>query len=148
MVWNGEHYNLGNALGIVFSKNVNFMTENYFGKNGSDEPMHRLYRNLTASIREYEESSYPYDFYITSVSGVFSDNAPVNPAIAAVAEEFNARYGEEVRLQMVTLQELFDLIREETADAPVYRGAINDWWGNGAGSTPWAVKHYKEALRL
>ena len=148
LVWNGEHYNLGNALGIVFSKNVNFMTENYFGKNGSDEPMHRLYRNLTASIREYEESGYPYDFYITSVSGVFSDNAPVNPAIATVAEEFNARYGEEVRLQMVTLQELFDLIREETADAPVYRGAINDWWGNGAGSTPWAVKHYKEALRL
>ena len=148
LVWNGEHYNLGNALGIVFSKNVNFMTENYFGKNGGEEPMERLYRNLAASIREYEESGYPYDFYITSVSGVFSDNAPVNPAIADVAEEFNARYGKEVRMRMVTLQELYDLIREKTADAPVYRGAVNDWWGNGAGSTPWTVKHYKEALRL
>lgn len=148
LVWSGEHYNLGNALGIVFSKNVNFMTENYFGRDGSGEPMQRLHQNLTASIAEYEESGYPYDFYIASVSGVFSDNAPVNPAIAAVAEEFNRLYGEEVRLQMVTLQELYDLIREKTADAPVYRGAINDWWGNGAGSTPWVVKHYKEALRL
>ena len=27
-------------------------------------------------------------------------------------------------------------------------GAINDWWGNGVGSTPYAVKHYKEAVRL
>ncbi|MFR6590058.1 MAG: hypothetical protein ACLURV_07970 [Gallintestinimicrobium sp.] len=27
LVWSGEHYNLGNALGIVFNKNVNFMTE-------------------------------------------------------------------------------------------------------------------------
>ena len=109
LVWNGEHYNLGNALGIVFSKNVNFMTENYFGKNGGEKPMERLYRNLAASIREYEESGYPYDFYITSVSGVFSDNAPVNPAIADVAEEFNARYGKEVRMRMVTLQELYGL---------------------------------------
>ena len=49
---------------------------------------------------------------------------------------------------MVTLQELYDLIREKIAHAPVYRGAINDWWGNGVGSTPYAVKHYKEALRL
>ncbi len=148
LVWSGEHYNLGNALGIVFSKNVNFMTENYFGKEGPDAPMEALHKNLTASIAEYEESGYPYDFYITSVSGVFSDNAPINPAILATVRAFNSRYGEEVTLQMVTLQELYALIREKTADAPVYRGAMNDWWGNGVGSTPYAVKHYKEALRL
>lgn len=148
LVWSGEHYNLGNALGIVFNRNVNFMTENYFGKSGSDEPMEQLHKNLSESIAEYEENGYPYDFYITSVSGVFSDNAPVNPAIAVTAEQFNARYGDEVKLQMVTLQQLYDLVREKVADAPVYRGAINDWWGNGIGSTPYAVKHYKEALRL
>ena len=36
LVWNGEHYNLGNALGIVLNKNVNFMTENYFVKKNGD----------------------------------------------------------------------------------------------------------------
>lgn len=148
LVWNGEHYNLGNALGIVFNRNVNFMTQNYFGKSGPDEPLEQLHQKLAESIAEYEENGYPYDFYITSVSGVFSDNAPVNPAIAVTTEQFNARYGEEVRLQMVTLQQLYELIRDKVADAPVYRGAINDWWGNGVGSTPYAVKHYKEALRL
>ena len=148
LVWNGEHYNLGNALGIVFSKNVNFMTENYFGKEGPGTPMETLHKNLQESLEEYENSGYPYDFYITSVSGVFSDNAPVNPAILAAVNEFNSRYAEEVTLQMVTLQELYDLIRDKTSDAPVYRGALNDWWGNGVGSTPYAVKHYKEALRL
>lgn len=148
LVWSGEHYNLGNALGIVFSKNVNFMTENYFGKEGPAAPLEALHKNLQESIAEYEESGYPYDFYITSVSGVFSDNAPVNPAILATVNAYNARYKEDVTLQMVTLQELYDLIRDKTADAPVYRGAQNDWWGNGVGSTPYAVKHYKEALRL
>lgn len=148
LVWNGEHYNLGNALGIVFNKNVNFMTESYFGKAVENGPMESLHRNLTESIKEYVDNGYPYDFYITSVSGVFSDNAPVNPAIAQTVEAFNERYGSEVILKMVSLQELYDLIRDKVADAPVYRGAMNDWWGNGVGSTPYAVKHYKEALRL
>lgn len=148
LVWNGEHYNLGNALGIVFNRNVNFMTENYFGKSASEEPLKQLHANLTESIAEYEENGYPYDFYITSVSGVFSDNAPINPAIAVTAAQFNARYGDEVSLEMVTLQQLYERIRDEVADAPVYRGAMNDWWGNGIGSTPYAVKHYKEALRM
>lgn len=148
LVWNGEHYNLGNALGLVFNKNVNFMTENYFGKSPENQPLERLHRNLAESIAEYEENGYPYDFYITSVSGVFSDNAPINPAIAETVAAYNERYGTEVTLKMVTLQELYDAIREKTADAPVYRGAMNDWWGNGVGSTPYAVKHYKEAIRF
>ena len=46
LVWNGEHYNLGNALGIVFSKNVNFMTENYFGKEGPGTPMETLHKTF------------------------------------------------------------------------------------------------------
>lgn len=148
LVWNGEHYNLGNALGIVFNRNLNFMTENYFGKGGAKAPLETLHKNLGESIEEYEKSGYPYDFYITSVSGVFSDNAPANPGIVATVNAFNREYGEEVTLRMVTLKELYEEIKEKTADAPACRGAMNDWWGNGVGSTPYAVKHYKEALRL
>lgn len=144
LVWNGEHYNLGNALGIVFSKNISPDASHPL----DDSKMEALHANLTESIEEYEQSGYPYDFYITSVSGVFSDNAPVNPAIIATVNAYNERYGKEEHLQMVTLQELYELIREKTADAPVLRGAMNDWWGNGVGSTPYAVKHYKEALRV
>ena len=117
------------------------MTENYFGKEGPGTPMETLHKNLQESLEEYENSGYPYDFYITSVSGVFSDNAPVNPAILAAVNEFNSRYAEEVTLQMVTLQELYDLIRDKTSDTPIYRGALNDCWGNGMGSTPNTVKH-------
>lgn len=126
------------------------MTENYFGKKNGDVAglLENLHTNLSASIKEYEENGYPYDFYITSVSGVFSDNAPINPAIADTVALFNEKYGEEVTMHMVTLQELYERIRDKVQDAPVYRGAINDWWGNGVGSTPYAVKHYKEAVRL
>ena len=148
LVWSGEHYNLGNALGIVYNKNINYMTESYFGRDRETTALEALHEKLGESIAEYEQSVYPDDFYITSVSGVFSDNAPANPDIVAMVNAFNQHFGGEVTLQMVTLQELYDLIREKTADAPVYRGSINDWWGNGVGSTPYAVKHYKEGLRI
>ncbi|GFI24526.1 hypothetical protein IMSAGC011_03327 [Lachnospiraceae bacterium] len=148
LVWSGEHYNLGNALGIVFNKNTNFMTESYFGKDANVTALDALHTKLSESITEYETSGYPYDFYITSVSGVFSDNAPANPNIVTTINAFNQCFGEEVILRMVTLQELYMLIREKVTDAPVYRGSMNDWWGNGVGSTPYAVKHYKEGLRL
>lgn len=148
LVWSGEHYNLGNALGLIPNRYPSYMTEHYFGSAVSDDALETLHKNLEASIGEYEQNGYPYDFYVTSVSGVFSDNAPANPEILSMIERYNRRWGDEVTLRMVTLDELYDFIRDKTAGAPAYRGAMNDWWGNGVGSTPYAVKHYKEALRL
>ncbi len=148
LVWSGEIYHLGNALGIVWNKNLGDKKENEFDRDQEDVALKALYQKLNSSFAEYEESGYPYDFYITSVSGVYSDNAPANPAIIATVNAFNKRFGDEVTLHMMTLQELYDQIREKVADAPVYRGAMNDWWGNGVGSAPYAVKDYKEALRI
>lgn len=149
LVWNGEHYNLGNALGLVYNKASNFMMKTYFGEGAqASEPVRIFKDNLDKYLDECLEAGYPYDFLITSVSGVFSDNAPPNPAIARMVEAFNDAYGQEIRLEMVSLQTLYEKIRDQLADAPVYRGDLNDWWANGVGSTPYQVKHYQEARRL
>ena len=94
-----------------------------------------------------EENGYPYDFIVTSVSGVFSDNAPPAPEILRTIEGFRQRYPEDVEIRMVSLQELYAAIAPKLQDAPVYHGDLNDWWANGVGSTPYAVKHYREAQR-
>lgn len=149
LVWNGEHYNLGNALGLVYQKNANYMMQTYFGDQQKIcEPVEVLKRNLDRYLDECLESGYPYDFLITSVSGVFSDNAPPNTDIQRMVEAFHAAFGNDMQLEMVTLQTLYEKIREQVAQAPVYRGDLNDWWANGIGSTPYQVKHYKEAQRL
>lgn len=149
LVWNGEHYNLGNALGIQPNRSATYMERIYFGNsNDFSKPVERLHENLTDYITSCEENHYPYPFIISSVSGVFSDNAPPNTEILKTIQAYNALYGEELRIQMVSLQELYDLIRNELTDAPVYHGDLNDWWANGVGSTPYAVKHYKEAKRM
>ena len=148
LIWSGEHYNLGNFMGMNFSKNIFHDETRYFEGVDFDACMESFYEKLRAYIEEYEESGYPYDFFITSHSGVFSDNAPINPALTVVAEEFNRRYGKDYKMELLTLEQLYEKIYPAIADAPVYRGTMNDWWNNGIGSTPYAVKHYKEALRM
>lgn len=149
LVFSGEHYNLGNALGIVYNKNANFMTENYFGSEAvNNTPVKVLKNNLYKYLEECAQHKYVYNFIPINVSGVFSDNAPPNTDIIKMIKEFNTLYGKEVEIQMVTIQELYSNIKDEIKDVPVYRGDLNDWWANGVGSTPYVVKHYKEAQRM
>ena len=148
LVWNGEHYNLGNVLGLKPNRGSNFMTQNFFGDGPrASDAVEVLHQNLEDYLTLCEENGYPYDFMITSVSGVFSDNAPPEPEILRVIEEHARRYPEGTRIRMVSLQELYAAIAPKLHDSPVYRGDLNDWWANGVGSTPAVVKHYLAARR-
>lgn len=149
LVWNGEHYNLGNSLGLKPNRTTNFMTENYFGtREAYPSPVEIFKGNLDHYLESCEENGYPYDFIITSVSGVFSDNAPPSLEILSIIKEFEENYGNQIHIQMVSLQELYEAIKDTLADVPVYKGDLTDWWANGVGSTPYAVKHYREALKM
>ena len=144
LVWNGEHYNLGNVLGLRPNRTANFMMQN-FGADLPADPVEALRRNLDRYLDECEQNGYPYDFIIASVSGVFSDNAPPEPEILRTIEGYAARYPDGVDIRMVSLQELYAAIAPKLQDSPVYHGDLTDWWANGVGSAPYAVKHYREA---
>ena len=148
LVWNGEHYNLGNVLGLRPNHTPNFMTMDRLGSAPlPEDDVEALAQNLDSYLTECEENGYPYDFILASVSGVFSDNAPPEPLILQTIQGYNRLYGEAVEVRMVSLQELYAAIAPKLADAPVYRGDLNDWWANGVGSTPYGVKHYRDACR-
>lgn len=147
LVWNGEHYNLGNVLGLKPNRTLNFMAQNHLGNTAiPEDSVEALHQNLSQYLTLCEENGYPYDFIPVSVSGVFSDNAPPSLEILQTIQAYNQRYGEETEIRMVSLQELYHAILPKLADAPVWRGDLNDWWANGIGSTPYAVKHYRDAL--
>lgn len=148
LVWNGEHYNLGNVLGLRPNHIPNFMTQDRLGSAPApDDDVEALAQHLDAYLTECEENGYPYDFIPAAVSGVFSDNAPPEPLILRTVQGFNQRYGGIVEIRMVSLQELYAAIAPKLQGAPFYRGDLNDWWANGVGSTPYAVKHYLGARR-
>lgn len=84
LVWNGEHYNLGNVLGVKPNRTVNFMTQNHLGRQTeAEDSVAAFHRNLDQYLSLCEEYGYAYDFIVTAVSGVFSDNAPPEPEICA-----------------------------------------------------------------
>ena len=155
LVWSGEHYHLGNVLGLLPNTRTNFMSDNYLGKSLQQQTppsaVEQLINNLTNYLKECEEYDYPYSFMPISVSGVFSDNGPPNFKLVQMIEQANPilqkREQGPIRLQMVTLDELFERIQQEP-DIPVFQGDWTDWWVDGVGSTPYAVKHYKEAQRI
>lgn len=148
LVWNGEHYHLGNALGLVRAPVVYLMTKNYFGpEEHPGDAAAAFHHHLEQYLDQCEQSGYGYDFLVTGVSGVYSDNAPPETEILEIIREHERRYGDAVQVKMVSLQELYDAIAPKLADAPVYRGDLTDWWANGVGTTPYAVKHYLDARR-
>ena len=148
LVWNGEHYNLGNVLGFKPNNSSNFMIRDRLGLDEVDaDAVEALHRGLEDYLNSCESQGYPYDFIISAVSGVFSDNAPPETEILRTIQGYNARYGGEVLVRMVSLQELYAAIAPGLTGAPVYRGDWTDWWANGVGSTPYAVKHYLDARR-
>ena len=104
LVWNGEHYNLGNVLGLKPNRSSNFMMLNHLGNQGQEaDDAATLHRNLDQYLSLCEEYGYGYDFIVTSVSGVFSDNAPPEPEILRTIQEYNRRYSSEVEVCMVSL---------------------------------------------
>ena len=148
LVWTGEHYNLGNVLGLRPNHIPNFMTQDRLGSGPApQDDVEALAQNLDNYLSECEENGYPYDFILASVSGVFSDNAPPEPLILQTIQGYNQKYGDTVEVRMVSLQELYAAIAPKLQGAPVYHGDLNDWWANGVGSTPYAVKHYRDACR-
>lgn len=151
LVWNGEHYNLGNVLGIQPNPGKSNMEETFFGiekKGREKDDIELLKENIDEYIEECEREGYAYDFIIASVSGVFSDNAPPSLQILETIQAYQKRYPHGIRLQMVSLSELYAFIQDKLADVPVYRGDLTDWWSNGIGTTPRAVKHFKDAQRI
>ena len=148
LVWNGEHYHLGNSLGIMPGRTVPPMTIDMFGKPDAQlTALQLLDKNMESYLTTCERHGYPYDFIITSVSGVYSDNAPPETEIVKMIRAYNSTYSASsgVRLEMVSLQELYRKIAPKLSDLPVYRGDLTDWWAHGIGSTPYAVKHFRDA---
>jgi len=141
LVWNGEHYHLGNHIGI--------RPYIYRAKDDRATNIEILHKNLQEYIAECEGADLQNDFIVLGVSGELSDNAPPNALVLDIINEYNAAYGQ-TKLVMVTLQELYqELLKHLQLDKlPVVSGDLTDWWANGVGSTPLAVKHYRGAQRM
>ncbi len=156
----GEHYHWGHVLGLCprgtssFMLNDDFLREIENGRlftTGAEttdaEETDLAEIRMTRYLAGLEEAGWPLDFVPVFVSGILSDNSPPNARIAERIRRLNERFGGRVILQMTTLDAFFDKLASSGAEIPEYAGDWTDWWADGIGSTPEAVKLYRGAQR-
>lgn len=160
LVWNGDHYHLGNELFLAPHGGTTYMIHDEFSpllrqnlilnKDGADTEETELQiakTRLQRYLANLEEEGYPYPLVPFMVSGAITDNAPPSLAVLKRLEKLNDEFRGKVVLKMVNLEQFFAEVEKKCGGIPVYRGDWTDWWADGAGSTPAQVKLYREAVR-
>ena len=156
----GEHYHWGHVLGLCprgtssFMLNDDFLRDIESGKlfttdaeTTDAEELSLAVTRITRWLAGLEESGWPLDFVPVFVSGILSDNSPPNARVADRICRLNECFGGRVILEMTTLDAFFGKLESSGTEIPEYTGDWTDWWADGIGSTPQAVKLYREAQR-
>ena len=159
LMWNGELYHYGNELFLAPHAGTTYTFHDKYEKPWKDncvftdrESVHdreieiAKYR-VTTYLEDLEAENYLYNIAPLMVSGSITDNAPPGKEIAKRLKELNAVFGGQVVFCMATLDDFFDDVERECTDIPEYSGDFTDWWADGTGSTPAAVKLYLDGAR-
>ena len=135
LVYCADHYHIGNLLGLETHQ-----------AEPDEASLVQAEQKISAYIADARAHGFTDDFIPMGISGALRDNGPPNVLLAGMAEAMNRRF-EHLRIVPVTIEQLYEAVRDKLADAPVYRGDFTDWWANGIGSAPYATRHYRDAQR-
>ncbi|MDG0795085.1 glycoside hydrolase [Cohnella ginsengisoli] len=148
LVWNGEHYMIGNDLGLNPDGTFSYSIQDETPIRGIAEDHWQLAETrIGRYLAQLEKEDYPYDFTVVNVSGQLRDNAAPNGRIMSFIQEWNAKHGDRIEIEMTTLNRYFDLVKEQDAPIPVYRGDWPDWWSDGVASTAMHTQIFRGAQR-
>jgi hypothetical protein len=148
LVWNGEHYMLGNSLGLAPGAVFSYTLEDELHPTPlTADNMYFAQQRLPRYLRQLEIDNYPYDFVPLNVAGMITDNAPPNEQIATFLRQWNAQHGPKIKLQMVTLSEFFARLRKASAPIPTFSGDWPDWWSDGVASNVEQTMLFRSAQR-
>ncbi|MFD1433283.1 glycoside hydrolase family 38 N-terminal domain-containing protein [Lacticaseibacillus yichunensis] len=148
LVWNGTHYQFGDELYIIPGGQMSYLISDEHNGDITSPQMPIAHDRIFNYFEALAARGYAYDFAPAMISGYVSDNAGPNEALLASIAAWNAQYGDEIRIQLIGLNQFFAYLRSQDLSAlPTYRGDWNDWWADGVGSTPAATKIYRNAQR-
>lgn len=148
LVWSGEHYQFGNETYLMPHAEMTYFIEDTYNGVYDIDPLIVAESRVFGYFNDLEKRGYPYDFAPIMVSGFGSDNAGPNEDFAGRISEWNDKFGDQITVKNISLNQFFQILRKENLDElPVYRGDWNDWWADGAGSTPAATKIYRNAVK-
>ncbi len=148
LVWNGEHYHLGNEFYLMPDAQNSYSINDEYNGDMTTPQLEIAHKRITKYFAALEKKGYPYNFAPAMISGFISDNAGPNKNILDVITQWNELYGQDIMIRMIGINEFFSILRDQTSiEIPTYSGDWNDWWADGVGSTPSSTKIYRGAQR-
>ncbi|GIO29592.1 MULTISPECIES: glycoside hydrolase [Paenibacillus] len=148
LVWNGDHYNLGNDFGFAPKATHSYVILDEFpNETNRENHWEVLEKRVFRYLSQLEAEKFPYSFVPVAVSGLMTDNAPPNAGIIPLLQEWNEKHGDLVELKMVTLSEFFTIFKPHADSIPVYKGDWPDWWSDGVASTAISTQVFRQAKR-
>nr|WP_238358026.1 glycoside hydrolase [Cohnella zeiphila] len=148
LVWNGEHYMLGNDLGLSPGAVLSYTIRDELDTYGTATDHWKLAETrIRRYLAQLESEEYPYSFALVNVMGLLRDNAAPNGDVMAFIRQWNEKHGEQVEIEMTTLSRFFEHVRKQTAPIPTYRGDWPDWWTDGVVSTAVHTQVFRDAQR-
>lgn len=148
LVWNGDHYQIGNDFLFIpnSDQSKQYGVEGFTEKDWEDQ-FKVTEERMFGFFDLLDKEGYEFDFCPVMISGIVTDNSPTSPRMMEGIHRWNERHGDNITVELVTLNEFFDIVRSKDLDIPTYKGDWADWWADGVSSTPAGVKLYREALR-
>ncbi len=130
LTWHGAHYGDGNNIGIP-RLGVPSGARRWW-----QHDIDQSYSSVHNYLDDLQAQGYPYDFVVLQIVNSLSwDNDGPDEALSPFVQTWNAR-GWQPRMQIVTLDGLFDRLRTlSTESLEVRAGDWNDWWAQGMGSS-------------
>jgi sugar-specific transcriptional regulator TrmB len=152
LVWNGEHYHVGNDLGIIPNELGSYIIRDEFNEWYISENHQEIAeKRITRYLHQLEKEEYPFDFVPIMGSGILIDNSPPNANIMSFINSWNDKFGDTICIEMTTLKEFFNYLRNHLRktkpDVPEYSGDWPNWWSDVVASTPKATKFFLDAQR-
>ncbi len=148
LVWNGEHYMLGNDLGLSPGAYLSYTIRDEFNPYGpSDRHWEIAKERIIRYLHQLEKEDYPYDFALVNVMGLLRDNASPNTSVIEFIHKWNERFGEFVEIEMTTLHHFFSVVKAQDQEILVYKGDWPDWWSDGVASTAMHTQVFRDAQR-
>lgn len=145
--WLGEHYLLGNMLGLSGFKPFGGDKTRYFyetDRQTVDELLERAEVFLPQYIDRLKSGGYALDKLMLSTGGFYVDNSPPNGRYLELIARWNATHSD-IQLRSATVSEWFAALEAESnVNWPTYRVAWPDHWAHGLGSS---ATHIAQARR-
>lgn len=135
--WLGEHYHLGNVLGLSSMQPFGADKTRYFLETDrlTAEQIYAVAEErLPRYIARLQADGYPYDVLTLGTGGFYVDNSPPDGRWCDVIQRWNASHTD-IKLRTATLSEWFEaLTAQMIGELPVYESAWPDHWAHGLGS--------------